>query len=333
MARPAPSRRVFQDNALLDPARQAMLLDRAKQLGGSGIQQDVSWAMLRKGNTYDWTALDALVNAANQRGLAPQFRLMGTSGAQMKAGEEGELNTLRPNAQLLGQFARDVAAHYGGRVSRYSIWNEPNIGPGRANLKEAARTYRQLYQSGYAGIKAANRNARVGFGEVVATDPNETGIGSAGGFIRAVLALGSRPLKADYVALHPYQSVFSPRPGAVTKAQQAANPDYGGISYLGGIQDTLRRAFAHHQLQTTSGKRTPLNISEFGYTHRGTPNAHKRAVYLAAALKQARAAGVGSINLYQMVPTLNKASSWDSSIMDAHGRIDPTLRAALRRRR
>jgi hypothetical protein len=330
---PRRPRLVFQDNALLDPTRQAGLLDRVHQLGGTGIQQDVSWGDVRKGGTYDWSKLDQLVNAANARGEAPQFRLMGTSSGMVKSNPnvDAALNTQRPNAALLGQFARDVATHFGGRVSKYSIWNEPNIGPGRANLRQAARTYRQLYQAGYGAIKAANPNARVGFGEVVATDPNETGAGSAGGFIKAVLAAGNHPLKADYVALHPYQPTLSPKLGAVTRQQQAANPDYGGISYLGGIQDELAHAYARHQLQTTSGKRSPLALSEFGYQHSWTPNPHKRAQYLAAALAQARRAGVESMNLYQLMPTQNRASGWDSSILNAQGQADPVLRQALRK--
>jgi hypothetical protein len=315
---PRRPRLVFQDNALLDPTRQAGLLDRVHQLGGTGIQQDVAWGDVRKGGTYDWSKLDQLVNAANARGEAPQFRLMGSSTTMQRSnpGVDMALNTVNPNAALLGQFARDVATHFGGRVSKYSVWNEPNIGPARSmGLQKAARTYRTLYQQAYAGIKAANPNAKVGFGEVVATDPNETGAGSAGGFIKAVLAAGNHPLKADYVALHPYQAVFSPRPGAVTPAQQAANG----------------RAFSRHQLQTTSGKRVPLNVSEFGYQHKLTPNAHKRAAYLAAALEQARRAHVDSMNLYQLMPTQNRASGWDSSILNAQGQADPVLKAALRR--
>jgi hypothetical protein len=323
---------VFQDNALLDAARQAMLLDRVKQMHGTGIQQDVSWGTVRKGGQYDWSALDREVNAANARGIRPQFRLMGTSSGMVKTNPavDAALNTQHPNAQLLGQFARDVASHFGGRVGKYSIWNEPNIGPARSmGLGKAARLYRQLYQAGYAGVKAANPNAKVGFGEVVATDPNETGAGSAGGFIKAVLAAGDHPLKADYVALHPYQAL-SPKRGAVTAAQQAANPDYGGISYLAGIQHTLARAFANHQLQTTSGKRAPLALSEFGYQHSMTPNAHKRAQYLAAALEQARRAGATSMNLYQLLPTQNRASRWDTSILDAGGNLPAEFRRALR---
>lgn len=329
-------RLVFQDNALLDPATQATLLDKIKSVGGTGVQQDVHWGDVRKNGQYDWSKLTALVDAANARGIRPQFRLMGSNSSMQKTDPltDMALNTAHPDAGLMGRFARDTATAFGGKVGKYSIWNEPNIGTGRSswgNPKQAARTYRELYQAGYAGVKAANPNAKVGFGELVATDPGERGPMTELGFLRQVLALGNKPLRADYVSVHPYQP-GNPGPSVDPKLRPV-NPDYGGINYLGDAQNAISRAFAGGRLRTATGKRPDLTIGEFGYQHSWVPNAHRRAQYLAAAVREAQHAGVASMNLYQLMPTNNAASGWDSSILNQQGQIDPTLGAALKRMR
>jgi hypothetical protein len=330
---PRRPRLTFQDNALLDPTKQAALLDRAKQIGGTGVQQDVMWGDVRNNGQYDWTKLDALVHAANARGLAPQFRLMGSSSVLQRRNPAADmaLNTRNPNANLMGQFARDVAAHYGGQVSKYSVWNEPNLGPWMAQGPHtAAKQYRRLYQAAYAGIKAANPNAKVGFGEFVATSPEDHTAKSELGFMNAVLSAGNKPLRADYVAIHPYQGIA---PGKVTAQQRKANPLFGGISWLPETQGALSDAFRAGRIRTASGKRPTLNIGEYGYQHSWVPNAHTRAQYMSRAMQMARDAKVGSVNLYQLLPTANRASEWDSSILDAQGRIDPAMAAALKRLR
>src|SRR5207244_7020753 len=67
----------------------------------------------------------------------------------------------RPDALQFEQFMTAVGRHYGRFASMYAIWNEPNI-PGwlhpqfNANGTPASpRIYRGLWQSGYAGLKAA----------------------------------------------------------------------------------------------------------------------------------------------------------------------------------
>ena len=338
MARPAPPARIFQDNALLDPARQGMLLDRAKRLGGRGIQQDVVWGdVVTPGGGYDPGAIAKLMaelKAANARGLRPQVRLMGTPYYQMKnkPGVDDRLSAVHPNAALMQMFARDMARAFGGQVSKYTVWNEPNIGAFlRPELNEGQRAtvgpgiYRQLYRAGRMGVKEANRNAKVGLGELTAGSPQQSrGHASTIGWLNSILN-GGKPITTDFVAIHPYQWSNPAR------QPRGMDPGFGGISNLQAVNDAITRAYKRGRLRTGTGKRPGLTLSEFGYKHSAQRNPAQRAAWLKRALQQAADAHVQSVNLYQMLPS-KPGDSWDSSILDAQGHVSAAMAQALRGR-
>lgn len=319
---------VFQDNALLDTARQTPLLDQIKAAGGTGIQQDVIWGDVRKNGAYDparMQALAGLFQAANQRGLRPQVRLIGTPHymAKGRPGVDTGLSTYTPNATVMRQFAHDMSKAFGGQVSRYAIWNEPNISSFimRDNPADAARVYRDLYRAGYAGVKEGNRNARVGFGELTSGDPHATGAASTVGFLNRVLA-GKHPLRADYVAVHPYQW------SDPSRHPQGMDPGFGGISNLGAVNDAIGAAYRSGRLRTSGGNRVPLMLSEFGYRH-DVANRSQRAAWLLRAMREAREQGVMGVNLYQLVPSKH-GDVWDSSILTPRGALPSDFRRAIR---
>jgi hypothetical protein len=309
---PRRPRLTFQDNALLDPAKQAGLLDQIKSMGGTGIQQDVVWGNVRKSGGYDPAAIQALQNlakAANQRGIRPQFRLMGTPyyQAQHQPGVDTTLSATSPNATVMRQFATDMARTFGGQVSKYSVWDEPNVHSFlmQENPTLAARTYRGLYEAAYQGIKAANPNAKVGLGEITSGDPRASGPASSLGFLKQILA--GKNLRADYVAIHPYQ--WS-NPARHPKGME---PGFAGISNLDAVNRVIRGAYARGGLRTATGKRPSLSLSEYGYKKDAVPNPHTRSEWLRRSLQQAQEAGVSDVNLYQLVPS-KKGDYWDSTV-------------------
>lgn len=317
---------IFQDNALLDTARQAGLLDHMRHAGGQGIQQDVKWGDVYKNGAYDWSKYDALVNAARARGMDDiAFRIYGTPAYQH--GADNTLSAATPNAVLAGKFAEEAARHFAGRVKRYGVWNEPNVysflnpqGPGKYDPREAASAYRQIYRQMRSSIKGADPRAQVGFGELTAQAPDTRGPQSTLGFLRAVLAAGKKPLRADYVSIHPYQW-SDPR-------KHMGGEEYGGISNLAGVQHELARQAAAGRLVTSKGGRVPLSLSEFGYKHDAAQNPAVRARWMREALRMAQEAGVRDVNLYQLVPS-KAGDYWDSSIANEQGAIDPRMLSVL----
>ena len=163
---------------------------------------------------YNWAIYDAFVERARSAGLKIMLTL--SPPVPYWASEEprrcphriGGYRHLarscmwKPDVKLFGQFAKAVARRYGrraarpranyagplygGQVSLYSIWNEPNLehylypqlrrmrgGP----IDLAARRYRELWQEGWRAIARYDRPLRdkVLFGETAAiSSPMDT---------------------------------------------------------------------------------------------------------------------------------------------------------------
>jgi hypothetical protein len=234
---PADPALAFQDDALLnaDPATINRTLDQMKAAGARNLRVNAIYGQSRANGAYDWSKLDTLVNAARARGIAPQMTLMGTPEYMRARNLDMGLSAATPNQNLMGAFARDAATHFRGRVGRYSVWNEPNIASflAEGENKAGPKLYRQLYQAGYKAIKGADPHAKVLLGELTAGRQGADPKAQALGFLRRVLAAGNKPLRADGLALHPYQW-SDPN-------QKMNDANYGGISNLPGAAGALAR--------------------------------------------------------------------------------------------
>jgi hypothetical protein len=318
-----PLNLVFQDNALLDQARAPAMLDAMKRAGGRRIQQDVVWGDVFRNGAFDWSKLDAEVNAARARGMGVDFRLYGTPAyqSQSQPGADTRLSASHPDPKLAGWFAGETAKHFAGRVGHYGVWNEPNIQSFiDSEPRRAAQQYRSLYQAMEGAIHHANPNAKVGLGEVTSMRPSTRGTQSAIGFLDAVAA-GPHALRADYVGVHPYQW-SDPK-------KEFGNPQFGGISNIDAVAKEVRRLGLAGKLRTHAGGRPGTAITEFGYKHNVQRDPKVRARWMREALREAQAAGISDVNLYQYAPG-RAGASWDSSIANAQGRIDPSMGAVLR---
>jgi hypothetical protein len=147
---------VFQDDRLLlsgDDALRQRTLDEVKALGATTVRVLAVWSRYAPdaGSTtrpaFDATDpgaypagafndLDALVREANARGLS---LLMNPSSsiphwASACSHKDKRLHTCRPKPGEFGAFVRALGKRYSGsyaglpRVSRWSVWNEPNLG-------------------------------------------------------------------------------------------------------------------------------------------------------------------------------------------------------------
>jgi hypothetical protein len=275
---------------------------------------------------YNFSSFDALVDRAAANGVRVHLSLTGPAPRWANARRYTERRAwYKPNATEFGKFAAVAAAHFRGRVDRYSIWNEPNWKTWLGPLSSGPALYRALYVKGYDAIKAADPSAKVLIGET-APFSNPGWSTSPLAFLRGVTCVDKRykrtrscpKLRADGYAHHPYDFAHPPNyqyPGE-------DNVTLGTLSRLTRALDKLSRAGV---LRMNGGGRMPLHLTEYGYFASGHRALNKslRVKYLqqaqAIALKNSR---VKSQLQYLLVspPRRTRASFFDLGLVSTSGK-------------
>jgi hypothetical protein len=340
-----PLELAVQDDAVLLHGRwgdPALALDRAAEMGAERLRVNLGWAWSMptrqaRGRyhpeevAWDFSALERLYEQAAARDIKLQVTLTGPAPAW--ATSNGKVGYTRPDPVLFADFVIAVAAHFAGRVDRYSIWNEPNWNRLLAPKKSAPSMYRQLYRAGYQAIKNIDPKAAVLIGEMM-PGANRTRSTPLLQFLRKVTcsrkdykaARRCGGLKADGFAIHPYN--FARRP------KDAKNPnldivEMGSLSRLTRALDKLRRRGA---LRTPGNRPMPLYLTEFGY-HTTGPLARKSSVH-ASWMREAwyiaeRNPRVKQLLQYMLIDPWDRRVTWRSAVLNRDGsrrRVFYTLR-------
>lgn len=317
---------VFVDQRWMDRER---ALDHAEDLSVKRIRVNVMWARLIVGDntrrtvpetvTYDFSRIDALLEAAEARGIKLQLTISGPAPAW--ATDDGKVGNHRPDAAQFGAFARRVARHFAGRVDRYSIWNEPNWYTWLSPAKRAPSLYRLLYRAAYRNIKAVDPRAKVLVGELAPNAQRGRSIAPLQ-FLRDMTCSTDEykarkrcvPLRADGFAIHPYQ--FQAAPDKVN-----GGPDDVPIGALSRLTRALDKLAARNALRTPSGAKMGLYLTEFGYLTVGyrAQRPSVRARWLASAFTIARRhPRVRQLLQYQLVDPPPE-ERWHSAILNQDG--------------
>jgi hypothetical protein len=226
---------------------------------------------------YNFTRFDQLIDRAAEHGVRVHLSLTGPAPRWANARRATpRRGWYKPNASEFGKFAAVAAAHFRGRVDRYSIWNEPNWKTWLGPLSSGPALYRQLYVKGYDAIKSADPPAKVLIGET-APFAKRGWSTSPLAFLRSVTCVNKKyrrtrscpKLRADGYAHHPYDFGHAPNyqyPGA-------DNVTIGTLSRLTRALDKLSRAGV---LRKNGGGRMPLYLTEYGYFASGHRALSKR---------------------------------------------------------
>ena len=314
-ATPAAPARAAADLAVQDDAvflsnkygNRTEAFARAKQMNTRWLRINIIWG--------DWIAQnrsfalwDSAVNAARAEGLRVHFTIAGTPNYTP---QDLRLSWKNPNAALMRSFSREIATHFKGRVTRYSIWNEPNLVIWLKRNSQTPTYYRNLYKAAYGAIKGVDPAAQVLIGECA------SGRGALA-FLNKVAKPGAN-LRADGLAHHPFQ--FNVIPGAPDKK-------YLGISNLPQLQAAVRTWARTKGIRTSSGGALPIHYTEFGYLRRGLYpfSEAKRVTWTRAAYKVVRAQpAVKTFLWYQLyTPPIAKVL-WDSSILRLNNQPYPVF--------
>lgn len=212
---------------------------------------------------YDWSKYDPILDQARQRGWPVQLTVSGPVPRWATLARRDNLT--RPSPKEFGLFMRAAARHYGDRVARWSIWNEPNqpqfLLPQFFRGQVASPSwYRRLFLAGERGLRLGGlANPTVLMGE---TSPRGTGkVVAPLTFLRGVLCLNGSyrrnrscgRLPADGYAHHAYSTRAGPffvPPG----------PNDVTIGVLSRLVRALDRAGATGAIRA----RMPIFLTEFG---------------------------------------------------------------------
>jgi hypothetical protein len=211
---------------------------------------------------YDLSDLDQLVSSSEEYGMEVLMTIAGTpawaNGGKTPNYPPTNVNDLKNFAQMLATRYNGKNARY-GVVTRFSIWNEPNLQLFLAPQFDkngkivSPQAYAKLYMAGYNGIKAGNPKALVAAGETSNRGHNHPTGGvsdsTAPATFARLLAEINPKLPMDAWATHPYPSVY-----ALGPTQKVAYPNVA-FSTMTRFGNDLQKWF---------GRRIPIWVTEYG---------------------------------------------------------------------
>jgi hypothetical protein len=264
---------------LADAGTRAPAFDEISSFGIKSIRIVVLWQNVAPAATsrikpdfdatdptkYDWSGYDPQVDGAVARGWSV---LLTVSGPVPKWASNGARDNLtRPSPKEFQAFTTAAARHFGTKVARWSIWNEPNqpqfLLPQYSAAKHtplSPRIYRNLFLAGQRGLRAGGLpNAPVLIGE---TSPRGTShVVAPLTFLRGVFCLDSKyrkvgkcaQLHADGYAHHAYTTAAGP----LFRPKEPNDVTIGVIDRLITALNRVRSAGA-------VDRRLNIHLTEFG---------------------------------------------------------------------
>lgn len=298
----------------VSPAARAKALAQLQTLGVKALRIELEWASVAPGAksarrpsfdatnpaSYNWGLYDPLLAEAQRLHWPVLLTVTSPVPKWASAGHKDQLT--RPDDRQFQEFMTAVGRHYGGEVSLYAIWNEPDhpafLRPQfNANGTPASpRIYRGLFEAGYEGLKAAGiSNPKVLMGETAPFGSDSLSRHEAKvnplhdvaplAFLREALCLNSHYHKSGTCEMLPAYGYAHHAYTVGSPTSKPKEPDDVTIGVLSRLSSALDRAAAAHAIPA----HLPIYLTEFGiqsYPNRflGVPQS-KQAEYDAIAEK------------------------------------------------
>jgi hypothetical protein len=264
---------------LANPATRTQAFDEISSFGVKSVRIVMLWQNVAPASSsrvkpdfdatdptkYDWSAYDPQIDGAIARGWKVLLTLSGPVPRWATNGAKDNLT--RPKPKEFQQFVTAAARHYGARVARWSIWNEPNqpqfLLPQYSAAKHtplSPRIYRNLFLAAQRGFSAGGLpNAQVLIGE---TSPRGTGsVVAPLTFLRGMFCLDSRYRKQGKCAeLRPAgyaHHAYTTASGPLFRPREPNDVTIGVIGRLITALDRAARAGA-------VPAKLPIHLTEFG---------------------------------------------------------------------
>ncbi len=237
---------------------------------------------------YRWGPIDETMDQLRAAGIEPVVAVTGPGPLWGSRAPSAGNQRYKPDPRKFADFATAVARRYGAGVSRWLIWNEPNVNswlqPQQDCVKRrctpaAPAIYRSLVRAAYPAIKAADPGSTVIAGTLAPRGQTPRGRNSN---VRSLAFLrnfgcvdrklrperksryckkGFKPATADGFAYHPHGTVFSPTKSFPNR-DEASLADFRSrlLRTLDGIQ--RRGRFLNAGSRT---KKFGVYFTEYGY--------------------------------------------------------------------
>lgn len=167
-------------------------LDALEDAAFGWVRMDLQWSWVEQQGSYDFGAFDALVTAAQQRGMRTHFIL--DYGHPDHQSAEGYPPLTPEQIDAFGSYAQAAAAHFAGQGVQFEVWNEANLAHFWPPAPDVTQ-YAPLAQEAIARVHAGDPDALVSTTGTAGIDLT---------FIRDCIALGCAD-DADAIAVHPYR--------------------------------------------------------------------------------------------------------------------------------
>ena len=205
----------------------AQLDQRMADIAASGakwVRFDFNWATIQPDNaaSYNWTAYDKLVGAAQKHNLFVLGILDFTPAWARANACKGSDKCPPANDQNFAAFAKAVANRYKDRgLHDWEVWNEPN-NPQFWQPSADPAGYARLLQATAKSLRAADKDVYI---ITAGLSPQETNGKSYSpiDFLAGVYKAGAKG-SFDAVADHPYTFPLSPKSGVFQAWNQMADP-------------------------------------------------------------------------------------------------------------
>ncbi|GAB7067254.1 cellulase family glycosylhydrolase [Mycobacterium hodleri] len=182
-------------------------LDRLQSLGVTSIRVFVPWGLVEYADdTYNWSYLDGIINAAEERDMGVMMEVNATPSWAAADPESANYpaGSATPDVEKFTDFMGTLATRYGDTVSAYEIWNEPNYASFSNPIDPAA--YAELLKSVYPVLKEIDPTATVVAGALGTVQDSSVTM-SAVTFVQQMLEAGAGDY-FDAISVHPYQDTL-----------------------------------------------------------------------------------------------------------------------------
>ncbi len=249
-------------------------MGQVESLGLGWVKQQVRWAHFERApGEMDWSGYDALIDAANRRGLRVMLSVVDAPDWARSYRDANPEGAPPDDLAVFADFLGRLVDRYRGRIHAIEVWNEENLDREWDNAEGVNPTrYVEMLRLAYQTIKARDPNILVISGALspvgaTATDPanpNRIIYMNDRDYFQALVAAGLLNY-CDCVGVH-HNGYNIPPDVAYDEPYEDDTAVFRGFWDNPDISWSFRSTLEwYHSQVAAAGSNKPLCVTEFGW--------------------------------------------------------------------